>query len=219
MTQLYRPVVWILLALLGANQYLLWSLAPEARGASAHGIYATKLNPDGKTTTVALWPTITEVSKEPRGTDLVEAAKTVMIARGTPFYAPQGITFDDPVGALAAWQGYEAAITLPPDLDARHKRIIGMMTCDYCCGSPGSVTIINRCGCQHAQAYRSIAKYLLQKYGTKYSDEEILGELQRWKGLWYPKGVVEDYLLATGRGAALGHATHGGAGADGRHGL
>ena len=33
------------------------------------------------------------------------------------------------------------------------------------------------------------------------------------------KGMIEDYLLATGNESALPHETHGGAGPDGRHGL
>ena len=60
---------------------------------------------------------------------------------------------------------------------------------------------------------------MLEKYGDTYSDDQLFGEAYRWQAVWYPSGVVEDYLLATGRGDVLGHKTHGGAGADGRHGL
>lgn len=232
--KLHRAALWGLVTVLTVNQFLIGSFIPKAQssslgqffgslfgvqGAAAKEILATKLNPDGKTTTVAKWPTITEVPAEPKGMNALEAAQVVMIARGAPFYAPPGISFDDAKGALEAWQKYEKEIQLPADLDARWKKITSTMTCDYCCGGPTRVTTINRCGCRHAQAYRSVAKYLLANYGDKYSDDEILGELQRWKGVWYPRGVVEDYLLATGRGDVLGHATHGGAGADGRHGL
>lgn len=60
---------------------------------------------------------------------------------------------------------------------------------------------------------------MLQTYGDKYTNEQLMGEAYRWTGIWYPKGVLEDYLLATGKGDVLGHQTHGGAGSDGRHGL
>ena len=230
----YKAGVWVIAVLLAVNQFMIGSFIPKAHGASpfaglaslfsarhasARELLDTKLNPDGKTTTIAKWPTITEVPAEPKGMDPVEAAKMVMIPTGTPFYAPQGISFDDPVGALAAWQPFESQIKLSPELQKRWEHIVGQMTCDYCCGGPTQVTIITNCGCRHAQAYRSIAAYLLQNHADKYSDDEIVGELKRWKGVWYPKGVIEDYLLATGRGDVLGHQTHGGAGADGKHGF
>lgn len=229
-----RGIVWAITILLAVNQFMIGSLVPKAhsrslvkslrsvfsvQGASAREILDTKLNPDGRTTTIAKWPTITEVPAEPKGGDPVEAAKVVMIPIGTPFYAPEGISFDDPVNALAAWQPYEAQIQLAPDLQKRWENIVSQMTCDYCCGGPTRVTIITNCGCRHAQAYRSIAKYLVSNFGDKYTDDEIIGELKRWKGAWYPKGVIEDYLLATGRVDVLGHQTHGGAGADGMHGI
>ena len=229
-----KLVTWIIIALMVINQFIMIAFMPPsikikpliARAKAMIGmgeppsyfIYATKVNPDGKTTTVAKWPTITEVPGDPGG-DPVEAAKTVMLPHGMPFYAPEGISFDDAVGALSAWGQYEDTISLPPDLQTRWQSIIDTMTCDYCCGGPLEVTIISRCGCAHSKAYRGLAKFLVEKYREKYSNQQILGELQRWKSVWYPKGVVEDYLLATGRGDVLGHENHGGAGPDGRHGL
>lgn len=186
---------------------------------SRNQIFATKLNPDGRTTTVALFTAISEVPKEPNTGDVVADAKAVMVPTGAPFYAPAGISFDDAVGALKQWGRYEDSIRLVGDLDQRWNKIVGQMTCDYCCGSPNRVTIITNCGCAHSKAYRGLAKYLLQNYGDKYADEEILGELERWKGAWYPAGTVEDYLLATGRGNIIGHKSHGGAGPDNNHGF
>ncbi|MDO8505374.1 MAG: hypothetical protein Q7S48_02260 [bacterium] len=232
--QTHNVGVWVITILLAVNQFMIGGMVPKAhsasplrslkalfsaQGASAREIIATKLNPDGRTTSVVAQPTITEVPAEPKGMDPIEAAKVVMLATGTPFYAPTGISFDDPVGSLAAWQSFENQIKLEGELETRFQKVIGTMTCDYCCGGPTQVTVINRCGCRHAQAYRSIAKHLMQNYGDKYTDDEILGELQRWKGIWYPKGVIEDYLLATGRGDVLGHQTHGGAGSDNMHGI
>ena len=94
-----------------------------------------------------------------------------------------------------------------------------MMTCSYCCGGPNNVTMNRNCGCAHAKAVRGFYRYMIQAYGDKYSDEELVGESHRWYALWYPKGMVEDYLLATGREDVVGHQSHGGAGPDGRHGL
>ena len=117
--QSYRFGIWVITIFLAVNQVMIGSLVPKAQGrgalsslqslfgiqsAAAREIIATKINPDGRTTSVVKQPTITEVPAESKGMDTIEAAKVVMIATGTPFYAPDGISFDDPVGALAVWQ-------------------------------------------------------------------------------------------------------------------
>ena len=114
----YKAGIWIITILLAVNQFMIGTMIPKAhsasplkslkalfgtQGASAREIIATKINPDGRTTAVVKQPTITEIPAEPKGMDPVEAAKVVMLATGAPFYAPEGISFDDPVGALAAW--------------------------------------------------------------------------------------------------------------------
>ena len=92
------------------------------KSASARTIIATKVNPDGRTTTLAEWPTISEVPANPNTGDAVADAKTVMVPAGVPFYAPEGISFDDPVGALAAWGRYEDSITLTGELESRYQK-------------------------------------------------------------------------------------------------
>ncbi len=187
--------------------------------ASAATIIAPKLNPDGRTTSLVEQPTITEVLANPNTGDALADAKVVMQATGKPFYAPDDISFDDPINAQKKWGAYESSITLSSDLEARHQKLISTMVCSYCCGGPTSVATINRCGCAHAKAVRGMFKFLLQGYGSKYSDDQLLGEAHRWYAIWYPKGMLEDYLLATGKSDALPHKTHGGAGSDGKHGL
>lgn len=186
---------------------------------SAFNIIAPKLNPDGKTTALVEQPTITEVLANPNtGNDLADA-KVVMLATGKPFYAPDDVSFDDPINAQNKWGAYEQSIKLDSALETRYQKLISTMVCSYCCGGPTSVTTINRCGCAHAKAAKGFFKFILQNYGDKYSDDQLLGEGHRWYAIWYPKGMLEDYLLATGKGEALPHQTHGGAGADGRHGI
>ncbi len=182
-------------------------------------IIAPKLNPDGKTTSLVEQPTISEVSANPNTGDALSDAKVVMIATGKPFYAPDDVSFDDPINAQKKWGAYERSISLSGDLEARYQKLIGTMVCSYCCGGPTNVTTINQCGCAHAKAARGFFKFMLQNYGDKYSDDQLLGEGHRWYAIWYPRGMLEDYLLATGKSEALPHKTHGGAGTDGRHGL
>ena len=222
----------VLIAVFILNQWMIGTVSTAFGGhAVMHAMVATLtptpdtsmsiimpiLNDDGRTTRLASMPTITKVPGEPKG-DPIEAAKTVMLAVGTPFYAPSGITFDDPVGALASWGRFEQQ-PLSPDLESRYKNIINRFTCNFCCGSPTSVAVSARCGCAHAKAGRGFFRYMLSTYGDAYQDDTLMGEAYRWQAAWYPSGVVEDYLLATGRGGVLGHASHGGAGTDGRHGI
>lgn len=187
--------------------------------AGATTIIAPKLNPDGRTTSLVEQPTITEVPGNPNTKDPVADAKFVMTPTGKPFYAPDDISFNDPINAQNKWGAYKDSINLTGDLQARYNDLINTFTCNYCCGGPTNVTVIARCGCRHAKAWSGFFKYMLQTYGDKYTNEQLRGEAYRWSGIWYPKGVLEDYLLATGKGDVLGHTTHGGAGADGRHGL
>lgn len=187
--------------------------------AAAATIIAPKLNPDGKTTTLVEQPTITEVLANPNTGDALADAKMVMMATGKPFYAPDDISFDDPINAQKKWGAFENNITISGDLEARYQKLILTMVCSYCCGGPTNVTTINRCGCAHAKAVRGFFKFMLQNYGNKYIDDQLLGEAHRWYAIWYPKGMLEDYLLATGKGDVIGHQTHGGAGSDGRHGI
>ncbi|MBI4038718.1 hypothetical protein HY384_02050 [Candidatus Daviesbacteria bacterium] len=189
------------------------------RTASAMTIIAPKLNPDGRTTTLVEQPTITEVSANPNTGDALADAKVVMIATGKPFYAPDDVSFDDPINAQKKWGAFEQSIKLSGAEETRYQKLISTMVCSYCCGGPTSVTLNKNCGCAHAKAVRGFYKYMIQNYGDQYSDDQLIGESHRWYAIWYPKGMLEDYLLATGKSDALPHQTHGGAGADGRHGL
>ena len=186
---------------------------------ATYTIIAPKLNPDGKTTSLTEQPTITEVSGNPNSGDTLADAKVVMMASGKPFYAPEDVSFDDPINAQKKWGAYEQSIQLSGADDTLYQKLISIMTCSYCCGSSSRVTLNKQCGCAHAKAVRGFYKYMIKTYGSKYSDEQLIGESHRWYALWYPKGMLEDYMLATGKSEALPHKSHGGAGADGRHGL
>lgn len=232
--RLARGTVWLVIVLLAANQFIIGTLIPRqasasptavlsklfgAKSASAAIIVMPRLNPDGTTTSLVEQPTISEVPADPKTGDAVADAKTVMLATGSPFYAPDGISFSDPINAENLWGAYETGIQLSGDLQTRYDTLTTMLTCNYCCGEPGNVTRNKQCGCAHAKGARGFFKYMLQTFGEKYTNDQLMGEAFRWQAIWYPKGAVEDYLLATGKGSVIGHATHGGAGADGMHGL
>lgn len=231
--RLARSVAWVITIILAANQLMIASISPKAaaaskesilsglfgaKSASAAMIIMPKINPDGKTTSLSEQPTISEVPANPKSGDDLADAKAVMLGTGSPSYAPDGISFSDPVDAQNKWGAYESK-ELTGELLTRFNALVNDLTCSYCCGEPGNVTRNGNCGCAHAKAARGYFKYMLETYGAKYSNEQLLGEAFRWQAIWYPKGAVEDYLLATGKSDVTGHATHGGAGADGMHGL
>lgn len=228
-----RRVAWVITIVLAANQFMISSMSPKPaaaspvasiksmlgiKSASATTIVAPKINADGKTTSLAEQPTISEVPANPQSGDDLADAKTVILGTGSPSYAPDGISFSDPVTAQNTWGAYEG-VELTGELLTRYTQLTHTLPCSYCCGEPGNVTHNQNCGCAHAKAARGFFKYMLQTYGAKYSNEQLLGEAFRWQAIWYPKGAVEDYLLATGKVNVIGHAAHGGAGADGMHGL
>lgn len=205
-------------AMMGMDSSMALALGMKAK--SSKTIIGPKVNPDGKTTSLVEWPTISEVMANPHSGDALADAKTVMTAAGKPFYAPEDVSFDDPINAQKKWGKFETSIKLTTEQEQRYQKLITfLMTCSYCCGEPNNVTKNKNCGCAHAKAVRGFYRFMIQNYANKYSDEELVGESHRWYALWYPKGMLEDYLLATGNQSVLPHETHGGAGANGMHGL
>src|SRR3990172_11700903 len=94
---------------------------------STYTIIAPKINPDKKTTSLAEWPTITEVMANPCSGNALADAKVVMIATGKLFYAPDDISFDDPINAQNKWGDYETSIRLPTEQETRYQKLISTM--------------------------------------------------------------------------------------------
>ena len=185
-----------------------------------------QLNPDGKTTKLVEWPTISEVPKPEDSGDPTQDAINYVIPTGVPAYVVEGagsdllggISFDEPIVSQQVWAAFTGSnrfakfgekVELSPEQEQRWNTLTGVFTCDYCCGGPTRVTTINRCGCAHAYAWQGMARFFIKYYGDQYTDEEILGEMTRWKGLWYPKGMIQDYLVYSGN-ANANTLNHGG---------
>lgn len=149
----------------------------------------------GYKTKVINFPTISPHSIPSKTGDAVQDTINALVPTGTPFYGQEaGVSFDDPLTAQNIWGNYEESIQLSPQEEQRWNKIISVFTCDYCCGSPQNPTMINRCGCGHARAWRGMAKWFIKQYGDKYSDAQIMGEMSRWKALWYPGPTVKRVL-------------------------
>ena len=187
-------------------------------------VIGPQLNPDGRTTKLVEWTTISETPAPKNTGNPTQDAIAAVVPTGTPFYVLQGenaqkikgVSFDDPLTSQKVWAsllgsrrfGTANTIQLTPEEEKRWQRLTSVFTCDFCCGGPNSVTTINRCGCAHSYAWQGMAKFFI-KYYPDYTDEQILGEMTKWKGLWYPQGMIQDYLVYTGQQSA-NILTHGG---------
>lgn len=84
-------------------------------------------------------------------------------------------------------------------LDLERYIQIGQQTaCRYCCNAR-TLTFPNgdaACGCQHSQAMRGLAAYLITTQSQRYSDEEIVAELNQWRAIFFPKQTLIATLLA-----------------------
>lgn len=153
-------------------------------------------------------PTISSNPKKDPTGDPVQDAVNALVPIGTPSYGQQaGVSFDDPIGAQKVLGSYDRSVTLTSEQQNRWQNIVGKFTCDYCCGSPQNPTIITNCGCAHARAWRGLSKWLIANYDDKVSDEQIFGELSRWKTLWYPgpsvQRLLQEQASASGGAAAV----------------
>ena len=187
-------------------------------------VIGPQLNTDGRTTKLVEWSTISETPAPKSTGNPTQDAIAAVVPTGNPFYVLegpgaekiQGASFDDPITSQKVWAsllgskrfGAANAIQLTPEEEQRWQKLTSVFTCDFCCGGPNSVTTISRCGCAHSYAWQGMAKFFI-KYYPEYTDEEILGEMTKWKGLWYPKGMIQDFLVYTGQQSA-DTLTHGG---------
>ena len=133
---------------------------------------------------------------------LSSVSASEIIPTGTPkIYGKElGVSYDDisPNDPRKA----DATIDVLGNLDTsinlegadlqRYINIASQISCEYCCGAE-SVIFSNgqpACGCAHSYAMRGLAKYLITKHSSEYSDDEILSEMGKWKVLFFP-GIHE----------------------------
>ncbi len=80
----------------------------------------------------------------------------------------------------------------------RYIRTGSETACKYCCTAQ---TLVNKdgtaaCGCDHSKAMRGLAAYLIANRSQEFSDEELLGELNRWRAVFFPKQTLIEALQA-----------------------
>ncbi|MBI4020414.1 MAG: hypothetical protein HY367_03715 [Candidatus Aenigmarchaeota archaeon] len=89
----------------------------------------------------------------------------------------------------------------------RYIAIASQISCEYCCGAP-SIIFENgqpACGCAHSYAMRGLAKYLITKHGSEYTDDQVLDEMAKWKTLFFPGKLVEKAKVLAAQGIDLSY--------------
>ena len=98
-------------------------------------------------------------------------------------------------------------ITLSGKDSERYISIVSQISCEYCCGVDSIIFKDGKpaCGCQHSFAMRGLAKYLIKNHGNKYTNDEILEELGKWKTLFFPMQIEKKAQILQQKGIALNY--------------
>ena len=129
-----------------------------------------------------------------------EDAVKLAYAQGLPdiYGAELGVNFDDVQNSMNIMKQFDLGYgnkkpALTVEEMKRYTNVGLRISCEYCCGAKAIVSENGEaaCGCAHSQAMRGLAAYLIKNHGAQYTDDEILRELARWKGKYFPKQMVK----------------------------
>jgi len=133
-----------------------------------------------------------------------EDAVQVVIPRGIPeiYGGELGVSFENPVESLDILASLDPTygrkrIQLETEEEiTRYIAVGSLIACEYCCGASSLVFPNGQaaCGCAHSQAMRGLSAYLVKYHGDDFTDDYILRELARWKGLFFPKQMMTKYI-------------------------
>lgn len=132
--------------------------------------------------------------------DLAQDAVVLAISRGAPkIYGPElNVSFDSVQASMNIMKQFDPTygnkkIILAGDDLKRYVDVGLRIACEYCCGAKALVSKDGEaaCGCAHSQAMRGLAAYLIKNHSQEYSNDQILRELARWKGSYFPKQMIK----------------------------
>ena len=141
--------------------------------------------------------------------DLSQDAVKLALAPGTPdIYGNElGVSFSQVEQSMNIMKEFDPTygskkIKLNGDLLKRYVAVGSKISCEFCCEATGIVRSDGEaaCGCAHSQAMRGLAAYLLQNHASEYTDDQILRELARWKGSYFPSAMVAKISEQLGTG-------------------
>ncbi len=143
------------------------------------------------------------------GGDVVKNVMDAIMPKGIPLYGEAlGVSYDTPATSINVLAKLDRTIptsSLTPDEKKRYINVTTRISCEFCCGAIQIVDSSGRdaCGCAHSASFRGLTKYLLKNEPDKWTDEQILTELTKWKALYYPKNMVEKGVAAVQNGLEL----------------
>lgn len=127
--------------------------------------------------------------------NIQEDAIEIIMIKGEPdLYGKKlNVSFDRIQESIDIMKKYDPNINIFSEKEfGRYSNITGKISCEFCC----TVTALTyadgkpTCNCDHARAMRGLAAYLIKNYGNKFSNDDILREIARWKGLFFPKQMI-----------------------------
>ncbi|MDP1709908.1 MAG: hypothetical protein Q8L21_03410 [Candidatus Komeilibacteria bacterium] len=141
--------------------------------------------------------------------DLGQDAVKLALSQGVPeVYGNElSVSFDQAAPSMNIMKEFDPTygskkIKLAGGLLSRYITVGRKIACEYCCGATALVREDGEaaCGCAHSQAMRGLAAYLLQTHAGEYTDDQILREVARWKGSYFPKAMVDKISQQLGSG-------------------
>ncbi len=132
--------------------------------------------------------------------NLSDDATKLSYVQGVPdkYGGELNVSFDQVENSMNIMKAFDPSygnnkINLSSDQKQRYITIGLKIACEFCCGTTGLVLANGdaSCGCAHSQAMRGLEAYLITKHGSDYTDDQILRELARWKGHYFPKQMVQ----------------------------
>lgn len=148
----------------------------------------------------ALKPAKSNTGQTQLGGDLMGDTMKLVISQGVPevYGSEIGVSFDNVQASIDIMRQYDPSygkkkITLVGDNLQRYINVGLKISCEYCCSAKSIIRPDGQaaCGCAHSKAMRGLLAYLIQNHGDQYTNDELLRELARWKGMYFPKQMIK----------------------------
>lgn len=131
--------------------------------------------------------------------NLGEDVSKLAVHTGIPdiYGSEMGISFDNVQASMNTMKQYDPdygnnKLSLSQEEMSRYTKIGLMIACQYCCDATSLIFSNGQaaCGCAHSQAMRGLLSYLIKNHSNEFSDDQLLRELARWKGRYFPKQMM-----------------------------
>lgn len=128
------------------------------------------------------------------GNIFTDATQIVMMKGEPALYGKKlNVAYDRVQESIDIFKKYDPVIgSFSEEQFKRYVIVTGKISCEFCCTVKALTYEDGKpmCDCDHSKAMRGLAAYLIKHYGNKYTDDEILRELARWKGVYFPKQMM-----------------------------